>query len=100
MCLDMTYPPAKFDVDWSKETQVIKELMFELKLLVLASWQGFYSPIDHKINPHLCLDMIYPPTNFDVDWSKETEVIVKKLMFDARPLTSPLKWLETPPPTG
>ena len=30
--------------------------MFDLKLvdLVLASWQGFYSPIDPKTNPHLC----------------------------------------------
>ena len=82
----MTYPPAKFDVDWSKETQVIvkKKLMFHLKPLFLASWQGFYSPIDPKNNPHLCLDMIYPPAKFDVDWSKETQVIVKKLMFDAR----------------
>ena len=28
--------------------------MFDLKLLVLASWQGFYSPIDPETNPHLC----------------------------------------------
>ena len=28
--------------------------MFDLKLLVLASWQGFYSPIDPKTNPHFC----------------------------------------------
>ena len=49
-----------------------------LKLFVLASWQGFYSLIDPKINPHLCLDMTYPPAKFDVDWSKETQVIVKK----------------------
>ena len=46
--------------------------MFDLKLQILVSWQGFYSPIDPKINPHLCLDMIYPPAKFDVDWSKET----------------------------
>ena len=67
--------------------------MFDLKPLFLASWQGFYSPIDPKNNPHLCLDMIHPPAKFDVDWSKETQVIVKKLMFDAhqppaRPPTS------------
>ena len=95
LCLDMTHPPAKFDVDWSKETQVIvKKLMFDLKLLVLASWQGLYSPIDPQNNPHLCLDMIYTPAKFHVDWSKETQVIVKKLMFDARiparPATSPI----------
>ena len=46
--------------------------MFDLKLLVLASWQGFYSSIDPKINPQVCLDMTYPPAKFDVDWSKET----------------------------
>ena len=52
LCLDMTYPPAKFDVDGSKETQVIvKKLMFDLKPLFLASWQGFYSPIDPKTIP-------------------------------------------------
>ena len=44
-----------------------KQLMFDLKLLILVSWQGFYSPIDPKINPHLCLDMIYPPAKFNVD---------------------------------
>ena len=28
--------------------------------------------------------MIYPSAKFDVDWSKETKVIIKKiLMFDA-----------------
>ena len=64
---------------WLIETQVIiKKLMFDLKLLVLASWQRFYSPIDPKINPYMCLDMTYPPAKFDVDWSKETQVIVKK----------------------
>ena len=74
----MTYPPAKFDV-WSRETQVIvKKLMFDLRLLVLASWQGFYSPIDPKMYPHPYPDTIYPPAKFDVDWSKETQVIVKK----------------------
>ena len=41
--------------------------MYDLKLLVLASWQGLYSPTDPKNNPHLSLDMIYPPTEFDVD---------------------------------
>ena len=39
----------------------------------------FYSLIDLKINPRLCLDMTYPPAKFDVDWSKETLVIVKKV---------------------
>ena len=63
-------------------------LWYILKLLVLASWQGFYHPIDPKINPHLCLDMMYPAAKFDVDWSKETQVILKKNpMFDARPIT-------------
>ena len=38
-----------------------------LKLLVLASWQGFYTPTDPKINPQLCLDMTYPPVKFHVD---------------------------------
>ena len=64
----MTYPPAKFDVDGSKETQVIiTKLMFDLKPLFLASWQGFYSPIDPQNNPHLYLDMIHPPAKCDVD---------------------------------
>ena len=45
----------------------MSELQYILKLLVLASWQGFHSPIDPKINPHLCFDMIYPPAKFDVD---------------------------------
>ena len=63
--------------------------MFDLKPLLVASWQGFYSPIDPKNNPHLCLDMIHPPAKFDVDWWKETEVIVKKLMFDTRPPARP-----------
>ena len=58
--------------------------MFDLKPLFLASWQGFYGPIDPKNNPHQRLDMIHPPPKFDVDCSKETQVIVKKLMFDAR----------------
>ena len=44
--------------------------------------------IDPKNNPHLCFDMIYRPAKFDVDWLKETQVIVKKLMFDARPTTN------------
>ena len=48
-------------------------LWYILKLLVLASWQGVYTPIDPNINPHLCLDMTYPPAKFDVDWSKETQ---------------------------
>ena len=67
LCLDMTYPPTKFGVDWSKETQVIawkNKLMFDLKLLILSSWQGFHSPVDPKINLHLCLDMTYPPASY------------------------------------
>ena len=44
-----------------------KKLMFDLKALFLASWQGFYSLIDPKNNPHLCRDMIHPPAKFDVD---------------------------------
>ena len=60
-------------------------LRYILKLFVLGSWQGFYSPTDPKNNLHLCLDMIHPPAKFDVDRSKETQVIVKTLMFDAAP---------------
>ena len=41
--------------------------MLDLKLLVLATWHGYYSPIDLKINPNLCLDKIYKPTQLDVD---------------------------------
>ena len=51
-------------------------LWYSLKLLVLASWQGYYSPINPKINPYLCLDMTYPPAKFNVDWSKETQTSV------------------------
>ena len=47
--------------------------------LFLASWQGFCSSIDPQINPHMCLDMTYPPAKFEVDWSKETQVINKKV---------------------
>ena len=60
--------------------------MFDLKPLFLASWQGFYNPTDPKNNPHLYLDMICPSAKFDADWSKETQVIVKKNY--ARPPTS------------
>ena len=56
-------------------------LQYILKLLVLASWQRFYSPTDPKINPQLCLDMIYPPVKFHVDWWKETQTRVKILFF-------------------
>ena len=49
-----------------------------MPFLLLANWQGFYSPIDPQINPYMCLDMTYPPTKFDIDWSKETQVMVKK----------------------
>ena len=38
----------------------------------------FYSPINPKINPHVCLDMTYPPAWFDADWWQETQVIAKK----------------------
>ena len=48
-------------------TYIDECIMIYFKLLVLASWQGFYGPIDPKINPHLRLDMTYPPANFDVD---------------------------------
>ena len=41
--------------------------MIYFKTFVLASWQGFYSPIDPKINPHLRLNMTHPPAKFDVD---------------------------------
>ena len=47
-----------------------------------------FSPIDPKNNSHLYLDMTYPPTKFDVDWSLEIQVIVKKLKFDTRPPTN------------
>ena len=77
LCLDMTYPPAKFDVDWSKETQTS----------VLASWQGFYSPTDPKINPHVSWYHI-PTCKVSCLLIKKTQGIVKKiLMFDARPPT-------------
>ena len=35
--------------------------MFDLKLIVLPSWQGLYSPTDPQNNTHLSLDMIYLP---------------------------------------
>ena len=38
-----------------------------MPFLLLAIWQGFYSPIDPQINPYMCLDMTYPPTKFDID---------------------------------
>ena len=47
--------------------------MIYLKTSSLASWQGFYSPINTKIDPRLCLDVTYPPTKFDVDCSKDTQ---------------------------
>ena len=65
--------------------------MFELKPLFLASWQGLYSSTDPQNNIQLCLDMIYPPAKFDVDWSKATQVIVKKTnvrRMHAQPPTS------------
>ena len=39
-------------------------MLYIFKLLVLASWQGFYGPTDRIINPQLCLDMTYPPVKF------------------------------------
>ena len=74
--------------------------MLDLKLLVLANWQGFYiSLIDPKTNPRLCLDMIHPPTKFEPDCSKEIQVIIKKkLMFDARlPARPPARPPTSPP---
>ena len=53
----------------------------------------FYIVIDPKNNSHLYLDMTYPPAKFDVNWSKETQVIVEKtIKFDtpAQPPTSPI----------
>ena len=38
----------------------------------------FYIPIDLKNSPQYYLDMTFPPAKFDVVWSKETQVIVKK----------------------
>ena len=33
----------------------------------MARCLEFQSPIDPQINPHVCLDMTYPPTKFDVN---------------------------------
>ena len=38
----------------------------------------FFSPVDPKISPHMCLDITYPPAKFDGDYSNETLVIVKQ----------------------
>ena len=86
--LDITYPPAKFDVDGSKETQVIiKKTNVWLKTTIFSKLARILQSNWSQKQSHLCLDMIHPPAKFDVDWSKETQVIVKKLMFDARPPT-------------
>ena len=69
-------------------------LWYILKLLVLTSWQGFYNPIDPKIDPHLCLDVTYTPAKFDVDWSKETQVI--KLTNVWRPARLPAPTTDIP----
>ena len=91
-CVNMTYPPAKFDVDWSKEIQVIvRKLMCDLKLMVLASWQELCSPIDPQINCNLCLNVIYPPAKCDVNWLKEinSSYCKNNLMIDVCPPAQP-----------
>ena len=70
--------------------------MIYLWKILNIHWLEFYTPIDPKIDPHMCLDMTYPPTKFDVDWSKETQVIFKKTNIHppaptpAWPLASPI----------
>ena len=75
-------PTCKVSGSWCDECIMIyfKTSSFSKLARVLQSnWP--------QSNPHLYLDMIYPSAKFDVDWSKETQVILKKLMFDARPTT-------------
>ena len=43
----------------SAAVATMSALRYILKLFVLASWQGCYSPIDPKINPHLRLNMAH-----------------------------------------
>ena len=42
--------------------------MIYLKYVLKGHHLEFYSPIDLKINSHLCRDMTYPPAKFDVDF--------------------------------
>ena len=72
-----------------------KNLMFDLKPLFFSKLARILQSNWPQNNPHLCLDMIHPPAKFDVDWSKETQVIVKKLMFDTRPPAHPDARLST-----
>ena len=44
--------------------------MIYLKYFLKGHCLDFYGPFDPNINPHLCLDMTYPPTKFDVDCQK------------------------------
>ena len=48
-------------------------MMIDFKTSSFTKLARILSPIDPKINPHLCLDMTYPPAKFDVDCSKETQ---------------------------
>ena len=40
--------------------------MIYLKYFLKGHSLNFYGPFDPNINPHLCHDMTYPPTKFDV----------------------------------
>ena len=40
--------------------------MIYLKSFLKGHRLNFYGPFDPNINPHLCHDMTYPPTKFDV----------------------------------
>ena len=40
--------------------------MIYLKYFLKGHRLNFYGPFDPNINPHLCHDMTYPPTKFDV----------------------------------
>ena len=42
-------------------------IMIYLKYFLNGHRLEFYDPIDPKVNPHLCLDMTYPPAKFDVE---------------------------------
>ena len=44
--------------------------MIYLKYFLKGHCLDFYGPFDPNIIPHLCLDMTYPPTKFDVDCYK------------------------------
>ena len=43
-------------------------IMIYLKYFLKGHRLNFYGPFDPNINPHLCHDMTYPPTKFDVDF--------------------------------